>query len=201
MFVLRSRAFSFRPRIERRGGGLSLGTPWLVQLLTLFAYRRDVHVGAATQGIVVVERTFWFRRLVRVIRFRDVRRVTYSFERLRTSWDLFGRAHDQLELFAVGLELHGTGEVVPLARFVGEGARGDISTWLLGDDLVDFAGTQEDESRVLVTELCRRIGVGLGPDEHGALRRTGPEWLCGGCGRRVAPRPKCLYCGGDAKPG
>ncbi len=200
MFVQRSRFFTVRPRIERLGRQLSISTPWLVQVLTAFAYRREVRVDGATQTIAIDERSFWFRRRLQLMRFRDVARVTYSFASAPTSWDFLGRAHDRVESFNVGIELHGSSEVVHITRFVGEGAVGSVSTWLLGDDLVDIEGTQEDESRVLVTELCERIGVGLGPTLQPVVDEGGRAWVCSRCGRRVAPKPKCLYCGGDAGP-
>ncbi len=200
MLVHRSRFFTVRPRVERRGRQLSIATPWLTRVLTAFSYRRDVHVDSVTQTIVTTEKTFWFRRRTRVIRFREVARVTYSFASMPTSWDFRGHAHDELESFTVGLELQGSGEVVSVARFVGEGAVGSLSTWLLGDDLVDYEGTQEDDSRAFVTELCQRIGVGLGPALKPVVDESGRAWKCSRCGRRVAPKPKCLYCGGDAAP-
>jgi hypothetical protein len=200
MFVQRSRFFTVRPRIERSGRLLSIVTPWLLQVLTAFAYRREVRVDGVTQTIAIDERAFWFVRRLRLVRFRDVARVTYSFSSATTSWDFLGRAHDRVESFTLGVELQGSSEVVRIARFVGEGAVGSVSTWLLGDDLVDIEGTQEDESRALVTELCERIGVGLGPTLQPVVDESGRSWNCRRCGRRVAPKPKCLYCGGDAAP-
>jgi hypothetical protein len=200
MFVQRSRFFTVRPRVQRRGRQLSVTTSWLVQAFTAFAYRREVNVDEARRAIVIVERTFWLRRRVRLVRFSEVARVTYSFASAPTSWDFTGRAHDSVEAFTVGVELQGSGETVNVARFVGEGAEGSVVTWLLGDDLLDVEGTQEDDSRALVTELCRRIGVGLGPALQPIVDPSGRAWVCGRCGRQVAPKPKCLYCGGETAP-
>lgn len=177
-----------------------VATRWYVRLLSGFSYLREVRFDTRLEVAFFRERTFWFFRSARTVRFREVDHVAYSFKGLATSWDILGRSHDSVESFSISLALKESGEVLFVTRFIGEGFAGDFGTWLMGDALVDLAGTQEEDSRVFVTNLCKVLGVNLGPKVEAAPDADGLKWSCSGCGRMVAPKPKCLYCGGKAAP-
>lgn len=40
----------------------------------------------------------------------------------------------------------------------------------------------------------------LGPEFEAIPDAGGVKWSCSACGRMVAPKPRCLYCGGKAAP-
>jgi hypothetical protein len=198
MIVLPSRFLVLRPRIVVAGEDLTVKTPLWVEILTGFSYQREVHVCSRTQTVAFTEKRLWFSKKVRIVRFRDVVQVEYSHSEAPTSWNILGRAHDSIEWFHVGLRLRDSIRPLHVARFFGEGAAGDLGTWLMGDDMVDLKGTQEVESRVFVKMLCEIIGVGLARPFALTLDAEGRTWTCSQCGRRVPPKPRCLYCGGSA---
>jgi hypothetical protein len=200
MWVLRLRAFSLQPTVWRRGKQLAATSSWLQRLLTLGAYARTVHVDGEARYVYLHARRFWLFVRSRVVPFTAIARVHYEFGALPTSGDRSGRAHDTIEAFRVTLVLHADEERVPLVTFYGSGAAGDLVTLAYGDSLVELEGTQEDDSRRFVTQLCELTGVSLSrplprvPDVQGRI------WRCAQCARPVPPRPRCQYCGGQPAP-
>lgn len=198
MFSLRVSLLVARPRLRFGPDELVVVTSWIVRLISAFSYNMEIRANRRAQVVFLEETKFWFLLKRRVVRFRDIDHVKYSFRDAPTSWDLLGRIHDTVESFTVGLALKDSTEVIAVARFAGEGAAGGVSTWLLGDDLLDLEGTQADDSRRFVEELCKILDVSLGPaalepptDEHGM------RWRCTTCCRSVPPKLRCLYCGGE----
>lgn len=196
MFVLRSKYFGTGPSIRRSGEHIWITTHPLVRLLSMFSYVRRVHVDGSAGYVFLTERKFWLSRSSRTIPFKHVAGVRYTHGEVPTSWNIRGAIHDTVETFSIGLQLHDSGEVVSVARFSGEGSAGDAGTLLLGDDLLDFEGTQDSESRALVENLLEVIGVELSGSRSPAVPLGGLRWACLDCGRPVPPQPKCLYCGG-----
>lgn len=179
---------------------LEISTPTVGRVASAFSYRRSVTIDRRRLTVRVLETRGWFFTTLRQLRFDDIDHISYAFSSFWTSWDWLGRPHDVLESFTVSLRLK-TSEELRVARFFGEGAAGDLSTWLMGDDLIDFAGTQEDESRQFVTTLREMLPVPFGP--RTLPPKAGPDgrtWRCDACGRIVAPKPTCLYCGGTTGP-
>src|SRR5690606_40864488 len=103
MFALRSRFLVIRPRIATASGDLTVTTPLWIQGLLGFSYQREIHVCSRTETVAVTEKTFWFSKKLRIIRFRDVMQVEYLFSQAPTSWNILARAHDTFEWFCVGL--------------------------------------------------------------------------------------------------
>lgn len=201
MFVLRSSLFSLKPRVRRSGNLVEVTTPLLVRAMTGFALQRMVRIDSRRRSVDVFMSKVWFFRTHRRIRFDEIEHIAYSFSSTSTSWDLRGRVNDRIESFQVGFKLKASEEVIHVARYIGQGAIGDFSTWLLGDDLIDAAGTQEDDSRSFIGELGELLGVPLGPLPPAPRADSqGRSWQCSACGRKVAPKPTCLYCGSPARP-
>ena len=201
MFVLRSSLFSLKPRVRRSGELLEVTTPALMRALTAFAFQRTVSIDSRKRTVYVFKTTAWFFSTHRRLKFEDVEYVAYSFDSIWTSWDWLGRVHGLVEMFTVGLKVKDSTEVVRIARYLGQGAAGDISTWMMGDDLIDAAGTQAEDSRLFVKELCDALQVSLGPPMlRPSTDSNGRAWKCSTCGRTVAPKPTCLYCGGTTGP-
>jgi hypothetical protein len=166
-----------------------------------FAAHRTVSIDQEKRLIQVFGTRVWFFKNYRRIKFDEVEHIAYKYSSTWTSWNWRGEAHDLIEIFTVGLKLKASDEIVPLGSFVGEGAVGDFSTWLMGDSLFDVAGTQDDDSRSLVTQLCELLQVPLGHAARAPVNDSqGRAWRCESCGRFVAPKPKCLYCGGTTGP-
>jgi hypothetical protein len=57
-------------------------TPWLVRLLTLFAFGRCVTVNRKQRHVIVATRRFWVCRHVRVVSFDRVVRIEYRAQAL-----------------------------------------------------------------------------------------------------------------------
>lgn len=160
MLIVRSPYLSLAPRVRRHGLQLWASTSLLVRVLTLWSYGRHVHVDAEARYVFLLERKLWVLTSTQLVRFRDIAHVSYRFVSVPTTWHWLGRVEDTFESFSVSLKLH-DGRSVLLARFVGEGAAGDLGTLVLGDDLWDFEGAQEDESRLFVAQLCELTGADL----------------------------------------
>ncbi|HEX6240745.1 MAG TPA: hypothetical protein VFZ61_07625, partial [Polyangiales bacterium] len=146
------------------------------------------------------ERRFWLFVRSRVVPFKAIARVRYEFGELPVALDRTGRAHDTLEAFRVSLELKESEERVPLTTFYGSGAAGDLFTLAYDDSWIDLEGTQADDSRSFVAQLCQLTGVSLARPLLHVCDAEGKRWRCADCMRPVPPRPQCLYCGGAARP-
>lgn len=200
MFVLRAAFLSLRPRLERSGEVLEITTSFVIRVASAFSYRRSVLIDRRRRIVRIVETKAWFFTTVRQLRFEEVDHLAYSFSAFWTSWDFRGRVHDLYETFTITLKLKSS-EELRIVRYPGHGAAGDVSTWMMGDDLIDMAGTQAEDSRALVGQLVELLGVPLGP--RGPAPRADAEgrtYKCSACGRAVAPKPRCIYCGGEAGP-
>ena len=200
VFVVRSPLFTLKPRVDRSGKLLEITTPVFGRAASAFSYHRSVSVDGRRRTVRLVETNAWFFTTIKQLKFEEIDHIAYSFSSLWTSWDWLGRVHDLVEAFTVSLMLKNS-EELRVARYLGHGAVGDFSTWMMGDDLFDTAGTQEDDSRLLVEHLVEVLQVPLGPP--GLAPRADHQvrmWKCIRCGRSVAPKPTCLYCGGSAAP-
>ena len=140
-------------------------TAWRVRLLTLGCLYRKVLVDPQKEEVRIFRRYFWAFPRRRRILFRAVEAVTYSYEDWG-SGDSWSGAHDSVDLFSVGLRLHG-GEELHLFYFYGDGTfsnDGPLPDWLYWDEyLVDRSGTQERESRAFVELLSKMISVSVIP--------------------------------------
>lgn len=197
------RLLTLAPRIDERRGILRARTPWLIALLTLGAFHREVTIDRQSRYVILERRLLWGIRRKRLIPFRMIRRVAYDYERTVTS--LRGSVHgatsgDELERFDVALVVctredvpdshkHLYEEHVPLCSFRGEGQGGYALQ-------LDFRGQQESLSRRFVERLCALTGASFG-NELGQLQdQSGRSWACSGCNRPGPPRPgSCYYCG------
>lgn len=168
--------------------------------LSLGSYQRVLRVDARRERIWLRQRRGW-RSVTRELTFGDVDHIAYRFVPFVTQLFTSARdgrltleAGDQLERYSLELVLRG-GEVLPLFAFVGEGAvmTGGLGV-LLGDELLDLQGTQEEDSREVLRHLMRLTGLGLGPR---ALREVAERIgsRCARCGQLSVQRAKCLYCG------
>jgi hypothetical protein len=195
----RSRLLSVAPSLTLAEDWLRATTNDVWVVLSLFSYRRQVHVDARTRRITVRERRFWRTRETRVD-VDAVAHIEYGFASLGTSF--FGtyssgratlQSADTVERFHVGLLLK-DGRRLPLFSFVGDGERmNGLLGVLLGDSIVDFSGEQEEDSYAFVKALQDLTGLQLGPALPGGVEHRGPK--CPSCGHANVPRARCLYCG------
>jgi hypothetical protein len=163
--ALALRLFSVCPRVRKCGGKLVAVTAWRLRILTLGCLYRKVTVDPKRGELVIYRRYFWLFARRRRVRFGAVEAVTYGYQdwAVGASWSW---AHDSVDLFSVGLRLHG-GDELRLFYFYGDGTfrnDGPLPDWLYWDDyLFDVSGTQERESRAFVELLSRMIGTSVVP--------------------------------------
>jgi hypothetical protein len=161
--ALSFRLFSICPRVSKSRGKLVATTAWRLRILTLGWLFRKVVVDPKRRELTLSRRYFWFFRRRRRIRFEWVEAVMYGYQDWAVGASL-SWAHDSVDLFSVGLRLHG-GDELRLFYFYGDGAfsnHGPLPDWLYWDDyLFDLSGTQEKESRAFVELLCTMIGVSV----------------------------------------
>lgn len=111
-----------------------------------------------------------------MVPFKAIARVRYDFGAVPTAFDRTGRAHDTIEAFKVSLELKESEEQVPLTTFYGSGAAGDLFTLAYDDSLIDLEGTQADDSRAFVAQLCELTGVTLAKPLVRVRDAEGKDW-------------------------
>lgn len=186
-----------RPAIDEVGGTLTIKTGLITRLATLFLNFRRIEIDPERCDILIEKRVAYFFVSRELIDFDSVWYVDYSFDSLGTEWgmtsgSLLGR-QDQVESFPIAVVTRDDRKHFVCA-FRGEGAKctGWTGVLLGGDDLLDFSGTQESESRQLATYLAKLIGTQIGkPLDSSIDMATCPE-----CGRPTSPyKAKCLYCG------
>jgi hypothetical protein len=155
------RLLSICPRVSKSKGKLVAATAWRLRILTLGWLYRKVVVNPKRQELTIYGRYFWFFPRRRRVRFGAIEAVTYGYQ----DWAIgatLSWAHDSVDLFSVGLRLHG-GDELHLFYFYGDGTfrnDGPLPDWLYWDDyLFDMSGTQEKESRAFVDLLGKMIGV------------------------------------------
>ena len=159
------RLFSFCPRLRKTQGKLVAATAWRLRILTLGWLYRKVVVDPQAQELTIYRRYFWAFPRCRRVPFGAVEAVTYGYQDWAPGASL-SWAHDSVDLYSVGLRLHG-GEELHLFYFYGDGTfsnEGPLPDWLYWDDyLLDISGTQERESRAFVELLRKMIGVSVVP--------------------------------------
>src|SRR5262245_22082129 len=135
------------PRVRKAKGKLIASTAWRLRILTLGLTLRTVVIDRIEEVVRIRRRYFWLLTRKRKIPFEAVRVVSYDYQDLSIG-SLWSWAHDSLDLFSVGLRLHG-GRDVHLFNFFGEGTfqnDGPLPDWWYWDDFAfDMSGTQETE--------------------------------------------------------
>ena len=196
----RSALLSVAPEVVAGSGWLRASTHGFWVALSLFSYRRELHVDANRELITLRERRMWFLTREQRVSFAEVDHIAYGFGDWATSslttvesGRLTLRGGDSVERFHVALVLK-TGERWPLFAFVGDGERmtGVVGV-LTGDSVFDFTGEQEAESYNFVKQLQQLTGLSLGPPLPGNIDYRGQK--CSSCGHANVPRARCLYCG------
>jgi len=202
MIGLASRLLSVGPSVTMEGDQVVARSSWLWRVLSLGGWSRTVRL-VPDQYIVIDDRSFWLRRTVRTVPVSHVDHLLYEYDEVPTSIGFDGRTHDAIERYLVSIVLDEGrgGERIDLFSFVGEGGAGDLGTLLTGDDLLDWVGTQDDESRRFVGLLRHATGKTIGADIPALTDAEGRTWACTACGREAPPSPgRCLYCGGARGP-
>ena len=198
----RSRLLSLAPHVIVGETWLLAKTHGLWVALSLLSYRRQLHVDARTRKISWSERRLWRTRRIQ-LGFDAIDHIEYAYSELPTSFFsgiLAGRLSvhraDSMERFQVNLVLEDE-QRLPLFSFLGEGSKmtGLVGA-LLGDDLVDLEGNQEEESYGFVKQLQRLTQLRLGSAlPHALAQRLSAK--CNKCGQANVPRARCLYCGAE----
>lgn len=171
------------------------------QLLTLFSSMRRVEVIGLRQIVTIKSRRWWLQRTVEQIPFRKIRYVGVAEMTVGGSPGLTPEGYnwrDQQENF-VPYVMTTEGTRIDLFDFLGEGS---IRTgWMgvvLGDDVVDFRGRQEDRAREFAVKVAAMVGVPCGIESQPLIDARSPEGKikCTACGHfNASSFVKCLYCG------
>ena len=188
---------SIKPRIDVSEDYLHARTPFLVEALSLFSYRREVRVDRLKRIVKIQTVKFWIFDRVREIPFENVDYIDTGFDSMGTEWGVMGKT-DQVERYRVSLALKEPKEGVPLFSFIGEGSveTGWAGVLLGGDGVFDLAGDQDQTFRNSLGLLKHFLGVPIGKPAPQVIDSEGFKYRCAVCGRSSAPnRDTCLYCG------
>lgn len=193
-------SLTLRPVIIKTPYSVIIKTNLLQRLATLFIFNRYVEINERSRTLFLSERWFFvFRRTVR-LGFHELSHLDYSYNSSGTSWGLLwgpagpelGR-YDSFEFYSIRAVAH-DGREYTLCTFLGEGAEcTGLSGVIMGrDGIIDFAGTQGEESRSLVSHLSLFIGIPLTrPDTI-----PGKTVICPRCKHRILRKSSCcIYCG------
>ena len=187
---------STRPRITIEGHSILIAQTPALHWLCLGGVARRTLIDPIEKRFHLSTRTWplgsW---KTETFAFSDLSHIDYDFASLATDFAaLPGHfiATDQYESFTVyACEPEGRRHL--LARFHGLGAveTGWIGALALDDEWVDFAGTQESESAVLVRVLCKMTGLPLVKP----LKLDGFTHACPNCQRTILlSAARCTYC-------
>lgn len=196
-----SSLLTVRPRIRSNGEKLLISNSIFYRILCLFFYRHDVEIDFARAVTTIRKTYFWIASSSIRVRHQDISHLDYDYDETVTSFRFWGgnvEAHDGIDHFSVKLVTKQQ-DSHTLCTFRGEGSH--MTGWqgvLTGDGMLDFSGTQGDESREFVVALCQRLDVPLGLQiDHSNQMLSCPE-----CGRETsAIRSVCLYCGAKTRSG
>jgi hypothetical protein len=153
------------PRVRKADGCLVASSGWQFLVLTFGLFYRKVIVDPKRQEVTIYRRYLWVLPRRRRVRFRAIEAVTYGYQdwAADASWSW---SHHSVDLFSVGLRLHGNDEV-HLFYFYGDGTftnDGPFPDWLYWDNyLFDVCGTQEKESKAFVELLSKMLDVSVVP--------------------------------------
>lgn len=165
--ALTSRLFSICPRVYKQKNTLVAVTAWRLRILTLGLLYRKVEVDPRKKVVRLKSRYLWLIPRQRKFKFSWIQAITYSYQDWApgASWSW---SHDSIDLYRVGLRLHGDRNVdIHLFFFYGDGAftnNGPLPNWLYWENyLLDTVGTQQKESKAFVDLLGKLIGVEVIP--------------------------------------
>jgi hypothetical protein len=191
------RFLTLRPAIYAEDNRLVIKTGFLARLLSLFLNFRKAEISPTEKTVSISHRMAYLFATSSVIDFADISHIDYGFRALGTDWGwsgfgYFGR-QDQVESFAISIVTNDKTKHF-LCAFRGEGAvcTGWTGMLLGDDDLVDFAGSQEDESRTFAKAIAKLVGVQIGEP----MEAYDEMPTCPACGHPTSPHKQtCLYCG------
>ncbi|MCW8947885.1 MAG: hypothetical protein OQK80_10465, partial [Sedimenticola sp.] len=138
----------------------------LKRLLSFFGYERRLLMDKEAKMIRLHIKKWWLINKVTEFPFSRVRGILYRHDDQGTSWSVnpfwMGRT-DSIEYFSVAFALIDPKENLPLFSFIGEGATetGLRGVVLGGDSVLDFQGTQSEDSRRFVKALEEFLSVTL----------------------------------------
>jgi hypothetical protein len=190
-----SSILTLRPTLIKRRNQLVIKNGFIARLFTIFLFLRKVEICYDDKIIIYSVTLFFLFNKTKLIDFTELSHIDYTYNSIGTSWGFkapgFGR-HDQVESFTISIVTKEKEKYV-VCSFRGEGA---VSTgWMgiiFGDDIIDFSGTQESDSRQFVSYLSKRLGIPIGKQYDFSKIETN----CQSCGRRISKfSSKCMYCG------
>jgi hypothetical protein len=200
--VFKSNLLSLKPHVYNKDGVLVIETGFLFRLLSLFSYYRRVEMSAQNRTITILRKIFPYFPSTIKLDFDDIYYLDYSFDSIVTDFSTnqwsFGEHTDQAERFSVNVVTKDNQKYL-IGSFMGEGSicTGMRGVMISDDSIIDFSGTQEEESLEFVKILSKILQVPIGQP----LKDIADMIDCPACGHPNASNlPKCIYCGAVLKP-
>jgi len=193
-----SRLLSMAPKVIVTDSEVSIRDNLLGRILRCFFSSRNVLVASPAKQVTIKERRWWLFTTTYVLDFSEIDYLDYDAAEYTTSIGFNFRSfqsQDSLERFTVALVTKDEG-YYELCNYVGEGSveNGWYGVIMGGDNMLDLAGTQQQDSRNFVNLLCDRIGIQIGKSYD--LSSNMDTIVCPSCSREVAAHShRCLYCG------
>src|SRR5262249_20520729 len=108
--AISSPLLSICPNVRKVKGTLVARTNPVLRIFSLGLMNRKVRVDPKKEEVTISRRLFWFYPRRRRISFAHIEAITYGYQDLApfNSWSW---SHDSVDLFSVGLRLHGGGDL------------------------------------------------------------------------------------------
>lgn len=153
---------AIKPEVSVEGDKLIACSSLAFKLITLFTYITCVTVDKRINFVTIEKRYVWFFTSKQIIHFNNIKKIAYTYGGYMTDFNSRLQKSDEIDEFTVSLELVRPPSSVKLFSFIGEGAVDTgITGVLLGDDLVDCCGDQEERSLSYVELLMAFTGKRL----------------------------------------
>lgn len=195
--MLPFRFLSIPPIVSISDEKITISTSVVVRLITLFTMLRRVEVCSKTKTLTIKNRWFYFFTSQKTFLFDDIKCFEYGFEMVENMEFTSRRryySNDSFEIFTIKAVMKDDSSHI-LAKYYGEGSR--VSEIFIDVPVLDFAGSQAEDSRMLIEALSTNTGIPVGKrvtkiSDYKSLL------VCAECGRASKNTfARCQYCGGE----
>lgn len=164
----------------------------LTKLTWLFSFSVKVEINYRTRSICISQRRFWFLTKKHRFDFSEVQHIDYVQRTTTTDYDSLLNPTDAWEAYDIYLVTRDD-KRHKIAMFAGEASvESGWCGWMLGDELIDFEGTQTQRYLQFMELLEKTTGFPVGCQ----FQPTHDVHICPQCNRNSPlSRTHCMYCG------
>jgi hypothetical protein len=200
MYTPKMKLLTLRPSVKTTASSIIIQPAPLIRLLTLFTFNHRVEIFPSKKYLSIGTRRLFFSD-TKHLSFSNLWYIDYGYDSTGTSWGRSGRGYgrqDEIETFTLSVVTRNE-ETYKICSFKGEGAvaTGWGGVFWGGDSMVDYMGTQEEESLDFVNSISKLLDIPIGKPLEDMVDMA----TCPSCNRSTSLQvKKCLYCGAVVNP-